>query len=208
MSNDYRLPLRRKTLVLASMVALGLAALDVAAAPQSGATDAIINASAVSNGESFSRFIVKYDKKSPPGLSIAASRANIHATGNSAGRGLTHVRRLAIGADLVEVAGGPVSGGEAMRIMNEFARDPNVESVEPESTRMISTSVIVCWRSPSSKRPICCPSLKARITMEQFIIFYRTIYPRCLAFQVKAHIHSLSGHSGFHKPDIDKKIQY
>ena len=119
--------------MLASLAALGLATLDVAAAPQSGATHATINASAVSNGESFSRFIVKYDKKSPPGLSIAASRANIHATGNNAGRGLSHVRRLAIGADLVEVAGGPVSGGEAMRIMNEFARDPNVESVEPDA---------------------------------------------------------------------------
>jgi hypothetical protein len=42
----------------------------------------------------------------------------------------------------------------------------SVASVDPESTRMISTADIVCSRIPLSNRPICFSSLNARRTIE------------------------------------------
>lgn len=125
--------LRKRALVLASLSALGLVTSDVSAAPAlSGAFGALVHADAVTDGDSYTRFIVKYRNDTPAGLSIAGANANIDATAGRVGRGLSHVRRLAIGADLVEVSGAAMASAEAQRFMRDLADDPNVEYVEPD----------------------------------------------------------------------------
>jgi hypothetical protein len=65
------------------------------------------------------------------------------------------------------------AGGMCITVAPYCVAMADVASVEPESTSMISTSCIVCRRTPSSSRPICGSSLKARMIREQpFICAY------------------------------------
>src|SRR6266498_214570 len=81
-----------------------------------------------------------------------------------------------------------------------------VPSVEPESTRMISTSLIVCCRIPSSKRPIYLSSLYARMTIEQFIC--RKVHRQSSAFHQRAGVHYSPSTSKNRKPVAYKTTAY
>ncbi len=119
------------------MAALGIASMQVHADPMTrpayrdAASGALVHADTVVAGEKYSSFIVKFRKDSPPGLSIAAVHANLNALSRGLGRNLAHVRRLAVGADLIEASGAALSSDEALAFLAQIAADPNVEYAEP-----------------------------------------------------------------------------
>ncbi|HET9485169.1 MAG TPA: S8 family serine peptidase, partial [Xanthomonadales bacterium] len=141
-----RKSLRRNALALASMAALGFAAIDAHAAPMTkpayrdALSGALVHADTIEDGRTYSRFIVKFEKNSPPGRDVAAANASINALGRGNGRQLGLVRRLAIGADLVEVDGAPLDAAQAEALMADIARNPHVEYVEPDRIMQIALS--------------------------------------------------------------------
>lgn len=88
------------------------------------------------------RLIVKYRPGSGPGRDPEAAKARLQDTASQSGLAgdgadpvlrLTWRRRLGIDADLVQ-AGRPLGRAEALRLMDAFAADPDVEYVEADAT--------------------------------------------------------------------------
>ncbi|TBR10338.1 MAG: peptidase S8 [Lysobacter sp.] len=106
-------------------------ALVIAATAAPSAMAGRVNLSGLQSQPTTDRFIVKYRTGSAqrmsaaqigPSLSIAANRAGARAT-------LMHLRRLAVGADVVR-SSRKLDRAEAESLMRQIAADPNVEYVE------------------------------------------------------------------------------
>lgn len=132
--SQFRWSLYRKGIVAACLVALGMGSAaaqtggrDEQALPGGGARIEIGNPD-----EAVTRFIVRYRDgsatRNPNALASELARV-----GAELGRSVSHVRELATGADLVEVGGRPVAGRAAIAVMEAFAKNPDVEYIEPDS---------------------------------------------------------------------------
>lgn len=85
------------------------------------------------------RFIIKYRPDSVPGQDPHVARARIEspdyparAAGAAPLPRLQWQRRLGVGADLV-TTGQPLEQGDAQRLLEAVARDPEVQYVEPDT---------------------------------------------------------------------------
>jgi serine protease len=93
--------------------------------------------------QTFDRFIVKYREGSAPGGNVAqvqgSLNASVRATSMARGQavGLSHVRRLAVQADVVK-ADRKLDRVEAESLMREIAADPAVEYVEVDKLNQIA----------------------------------------------------------------------
>ncbi|MEI2454119.1 S8 family peptidase [Lysobacter firmicutimachus] len=95
-----------------------------------------INLAALAN-ETQDEFIVKYrdgsaQRSSAASLQSALSTAATGFSGKGKALGLKHLRRTALGSDLVR-AGRKLDRVEAEALMRQIAADPNVEYVEPNA---------------------------------------------------------------------------
>ncbi len=127
----------RKGIVAACFVALGMGS---AAAQMGGREDAgppgggarIENADL---GEPVSRLIVGYREgamRSPDAWSRELARVS-----SEIGRSVSAVRQLATGAELVEIGGKGLESRELRAAMESFARNPDLEYVEPDATMRV-----------------------------------------------------------------------
>ncbi|HEY1141791.1 MAG TPA: peptidase S8, partial [Lysobacter sp.] len=88
--------------------------------------------SGLQSADTHHQFIVKYRDGSPARASTTALQRKLDLAATGAGAravGLQHVRRLAVGADVVRVARA-LDRAEAERLMRQLAADPDVEYVE------------------------------------------------------------------------------
>ena len=108
-------------IALSSMVALPAAA------------EGRVHLAGLESGQDYDRFIVKYLDGSEPGNSAAARNRSLQAAaargGSGKGLALGHLRRLAVGADVVK-SNRKLDRVEAESLMRQLAADPNVEYVE------------------------------------------------------------------------------
>ncbi|UOF13708.1 S8 family serine peptidase [Lysobacter capsici] len=101
-----------------------------------------INLSGLQTAQKFDRFIVKYSNNSVERSSAANVQKALNAAANStAGKtrgaaafGLSHLRRTAIGADVVR-SDRALDRSQAESLMRQIAADPNVEYVEVDVLR-------------------------------------------------------------------------
>lgn len=131
----FRWSLYRRGIVAACLLALGMGGAaahtgsrDDVAPPGGGARIELGDAQ-----EAVTRFIVRYRDGSAT-RNARALDAELSRVGAQLGREVSHVRELATGADLVEVGGRPVAGRAAIAVMEAFARNPDVEYIEPDAT--------------------------------------------------------------------------
>ena len=88
--------------------------------------------SGLQSADTHQQFIVKYRDGSPARASSAVLQRKLDAAARGSGAtapGLQHMRRLAVGADVVRVAR-KLDRAEAERLMRQLAADPDVEYVE------------------------------------------------------------------------------
>ena len=130
----FRWSLYRKGIVAGCILALGMGSAaaqfggrDDVAPPGGGARIELGDAN-----EEVTRFIVRYRDGSAT-RNARSFDAELARVGAELGRGVSHVRELATGADLVEVSGRPVAGRAAIAVMEAFARNPDVEYIEPDA---------------------------------------------------------------------------
>ncbi|RDZ27550.1 hypothetical protein DX914_11285 [Lysobacter silvisoli] len=92
------------------------------------------------SGETYNRFIVKYKNGSAPtastasvasSLSNAGARTVLPAASRGKKLGLKHLRRMAMGADVV-TNDSALNSDEARAVIQQLAADPNVEWVQPD----------------------------------------------------------------------------
>lgn len=130
----FRWSLYRKGIVAACLVALGMGS----SAAQTGSRDGLAppgGSARIEIGdksEEVTRFIVRYRDGSAT-RNARAFDAELARVGAELGREVRHVRELATGADLVEISGRPVSGRAAVAVMEAFAKNPDVEYIEPDA---------------------------------------------------------------------------
>ncbi|MBB5016557.1 serine protease [Rehaibacterium terrae] len=119
-----------RTLRLQSLAAATLFAFS--ALGFAGDDGARIHLDALAEGIAYDRFIVKFRDGTPEHAEAGARERVLAAAARGQGLQLGHLRRLAIGADLVEVSSKlPPQAAEAL--MRALARNPNVEYVEPDA---------------------------------------------------------------------------
>lgn len=116
--------------------ALALATMAAFSAPVfaagDNAADARINLSALDSGIHYDRFIVKFRDGSAEYADAAARQQMLQEVGRGQGLRLAHMRRLGVGADLIDVSSklGPAA---AEALMRALANHPDVEFVEPDA---------------------------------------------------------------------------
>src|SRR4249919_1574313 len=88
-----------------------------------------LNASALQDGGTYDRFIVRFRKDAPERSSIAARQESLDAAGRGHGVRVAQLRRLAMGADVVKTDR-KLDRLAAQRLMQRLARNPRVEYVE------------------------------------------------------------------------------
>ena len=133
MSDRSMRALRKHALAAATVTALSCVAVSAYAA--NPATR--INLAAAANAAEQDEFIVKYRdgsaaRSNEATLQNSLSAASTSFSGKSRALGLKHVRRTAIGADVVR-AGRKLDSVEAASLMRQIAADPSVEYVEPNA---------------------------------------------------------------------------
>ncbi|WP_218281496.1 S8 family peptidase [Pseudomonas sp. LPB0260] len=100
------------------------------AAPDTGA--ARINTSMLKDGQSYDRFIVKYRSGSSELASSSMRTQALNEAGMLQGLGVGHLRRTAVGADVIKSARKLDRAG-AEALMQQIAANPNVEYVEVDA---------------------------------------------------------------------------
>ncbi|QSX79810.1 S8 family serine peptidase [Lysobacter solisilvae] len=90
-----------------------------------------VNLAGLQSTQGQDRFIVKYRSGTPEQADVARVRAKLSAKTSAGGKAvaLGHVRRLAVGADVLK-ASRKLDRVEAESLMRQIAADPNVEYVE------------------------------------------------------------------------------
>jgi subtilisin family serine protease len=93
-----------------------------------------INSSGLQSAATHDRFIVKYRAGSDKGANLAIAKGALSGNIAVGGRllSLGHLRRLAVGADVVQV-NRKLDHAEAISLMRQIAADPNVEYVEVDA---------------------------------------------------------------------------
>ena len=115
-----------KALALATFAAFGIGtSVDVQAGQ--------VYADALQSGQSFDQFIVKYRSDSVFAGSSRAAAAGVADLARLTGQTLQHERRLAVGGEVVKLAGRALNAEAARKFMAKLAEDPNVEYVEPDA---------------------------------------------------------------------------
>lgn len=149
--SDPIMPLRRTALALAAMIALGsasAAASDLANTYQ-GADAQRMNLSAISAEENYTHYIVSYHEDSYELSSASARQNDLKRVAAETGMRVTRVRTLATGDELVEVRGDVArfSRNEdvQLRVMQAFARNTSVVSVEPDRRMTIAAPNDTHW---------------------------------------------------------------
>ncbi|WP_051885413.1 S8 family peptidase [Lysobacter antibioticus] len=135
MSDRSMRAMRKHALAAATVTALSCVAMSAFAADR-------INLAALAN-ESQDEFIVKYrdgsaQRSNAATLERSLSSAATGFAGKGKALGLKHLRRTALGSDVVR-AGRKLDRVEAESLMRQIAADPNVEYVEPNA-RMYPTA--------------------------------------------------------------------
>jgi serine protease len=93
-----------------------------------------LNASALQDGGTYDRFIVRFRKDAPERNSVAARQQSLDAAGRGHGVRVGQLRRLAMGADVVKTDR-KLGRVAAERLMQRLARNPDVEYVELDAIR-------------------------------------------------------------------------
>ena len=88
--------------------------------------------------EQFTRYIVRWRDGSPTRTGRGSIDLELSRVSAELQREVVSVRELATGAELIEVGGKPASGEAALKIMQAFARNPDVEYVEPDAIMTIA----------------------------------------------------------------------
>jgi len=88
--------------------------------------------------EQFTRYIVRWRDGSPTRTGRGAIDLELSRVSAELQREVVSVRELATGAELIEVGGKPASGEAALKIMQAFARNPDVEYIEPDAIMTIA----------------------------------------------------------------------
>ena len=122
MSDRHSRRIRMHALSVATVIAISASFAAPALAQQ-----ARINLSGLQSDAGNDRFIVKYRDGSAAQTNAATMRSAISSAGKAVG--LTHVRRIATGADVVRAAR-KLDRVEAETLMRQIAADPSVEYVE------------------------------------------------------------------------------
>ncbi len=91
----------------------------------------VLNAAAVDD-RGQQRFIIKFKEGSSARGSDNAARSHLGTLARNAGVKMVHDKRLAIGADVIEVSE-RLDRVAATRLMEQLARDPSVEYIEPDA---------------------------------------------------------------------------
>jgi serine protease len=112
-----------------------------AAAAQQLSADARVQNLAAISEQGQSRFIVKFHDGSAQRSNASALQQTLNALGQSDVRGggyqVSHNRRLAIGADVIETSK-PLDRAAAERLMLALAANPEVEYVEPDAIMTVA----------------------------------------------------------------------
>jgi serine protease len=88
-----------------------------------------LNASALQDGKTYDRFIVRFNRNAPERSNAAARRQLLDVVGRGNGVGIGHLRRLAVGADVIQTDR-KLDRRAAEHLMQRLARNPHVEYVE------------------------------------------------------------------------------
>lgn len=88
--------------------------------------------------EQFTRYIVRWRDGSPTRTGRGAIDLELSRVSAELQREVMSVRELATGAELIEVGGKPASGEAALKIMQAFARNLDVEYIEPDAIMTIA----------------------------------------------------------------------
>jgi len=124
MSQSSLRSLRLKSLAAATALAL--------AAPAAFAGQ--MNASALKDGETYDRFIVRFNKDAPERGNAGARQQLLDAVGRGNGVTVSQLRRLAVGADVIKT-GHKLNRIAATQLMQRLANNPNVEYVELDALK-------------------------------------------------------------------------
>ena len=123
MTRSNRTALR--STVLSVALALSFAAPAAIAAPR-------LNEGNMARGGLYDSFIVRYRKSSPERGNAALRQKALDAAGKAHGVRVGHVRRLALGADVIHTDH-PLDAAAAKKFMLSFRRDPHVEYIEVDA---------------------------------------------------------------------------
>lgn len=93
-----------------------------------------LNASALRDGETYDRFIVRFNADTPERNDAATRQHWLDDIGHGAGVGIFRLRRLAVGADVIQ-SDRKLDRLEALNLMHRLASDPGVEYVELDAIR-------------------------------------------------------------------------
>jgi serine protease len=93
-----------------------------------------LNASALQDGKTYDRFIVRFNKNAPERSNAAARRQLFDVVGRDNGVGIGQLRRLAVGADVIQT-NRKLDRRAAEQLMQRLARNPHVEYVELDAMR-------------------------------------------------------------------------
>jgi serine protease len=93
-----------------------------------------LNASALQDGRTYDRFIVRFNRNAPERSDAAARRQLLDVVGRGNGVGIGQLRRLAVGADVIQT-NRKLGRRAAEQLMQRLARNPHVEYVELDAIR-------------------------------------------------------------------------
>lgn len=142
--SDPIMPLRRTAIALAAMIAFGsvsAANTDLVNSYQ-GADAQRMNLSAISAEENYTHYIVSYHDDAYELSSSSARQSDFARVAAETGMRVSSVRTLATGDELVEVRGDAArfsrNDDVQLRVMQAFARNTSVASVEPDRRMTIA----------------------------------------------------------------------
>jgi serine protease len=127
------LPKRWVTISFARLIACAFA-VGLSLACAAPAFAGRLNASALQDGKTYDRFIVRFNKNAPERSNAAARRQLLDAVGRGNGVGIGQLRRLAVGADVIQTDR-KLDRRAAQQLMQRLARNPHVEYVELDAIR-------------------------------------------------------------------------
>jgi serine protease len=93
-----------------------------------------LNASALQDGRTYDRFIVRFNKNAPERGNAVARQQLLDAVGRGHGVRIGQLRRLAVGADVIKTDR-KLDRAAAQQLMQRLARNPHVDYVEPDAIR-------------------------------------------------------------------------
>ena len=91
-----------------------------------------VNASSLQEGHTYDRFIVQFYQNSRERNNVSARQQALDAVGKGNGIGVSQLLRLALGADVIKTSR-RLDRASAERFMQQLARNPHVDYVEPDS---------------------------------------------------------------------------